>query len=212
MMVCMKKIGILTCLMISCLLVNAQVVREKDSPVIEKIMQGNRTYTTIVSDFKQTQHLPIIEEDITTGGTFYYKKPEQLAMHYNDPAGDMMLLDGDKFIMVAAGKKREISAKSNPKMQGMKAILSACLQGNALQIGAEKITCEETANQYVVTAELSQGANESNFFKVVAGYDKKDLSLSVLKTIESDGSYTMYELSKKEFNKSIDDTHFKYSK
>lgn len=205
----MKKVAILTFLFFCCVFVKAQVVSSADSPTIEKIRQGNTKYTTITSDFKQTQHLSILGEEIVTDGKFYYKKPEQLAMQYNDPAGDMMLLDGDNFIMVSGGKRRTISAGSNPKMQGMKTILSACMQGNALQMGAESITCKETAKYYIITAVINTDSSGSDFDKVEASYDKKDLSLSVLKTIESDGSYTMYELSKKEFNNQIDETIFK---
>ncbi len=199
----MKRIHLLVLTLICTLAVNAQIVSQTDFPVVQKIASGNSEYKTIVSKFKQTQHLAMMGEDMTSEGDFYYQKPEELTMRYTDPAGDLMMISGDRFVMVAAGKKRETSGKTNQKMQGMKAILSACLQGNVLQMGAEKVTLEETGKHYVLTAIIDKKSNKSNFDKVVASYDKKDLSLSVLQTIERDGSYTIYELSNKKFNTPI---------
>ena len=45
---------------------------------------------------------------------------------------------------------------------------------------------------------------------VELAYDKKDLSLASLKLIEADGSYTLYELKGKTFNKTIDAKVFKH--
>lgn len=199
----MKRIHLLLLTLVCSLAVNAQIVSQTDFPVVQKIVSGNSGYNTIVSKFKQTQHLAMMGEDMTSEGDFYYQKPEQLTMRYTDPAGDLMMINGDRFVMVAAGKKRETSGKSNQKMQGMKAILSACLQGNILQMGAEKVTLEETGKHYVFTAIIDKKSNKSNFEKVVASYDKQDFSLSVLQTIERDGSYTIYELSNKKFNTPI---------
>lgn len=208
----MKKINLLLVLSFYCFVAYAQVVSKADFPVVEKVMSGNMQFNTIVSRFKQIKHLPMLGEDVISKGDFYYHKPEQLTMRYTDPAGDLMMINGDRFVMVAAGKKRETSGKTNQKMQGMKAILSACLQGNILQIGAEKVTLEETADQYIFTAIIDRKANKSNFEKVVASYDKKNLSLSVLTTIERDGSYTSYELIEKKFNTSIEGSIFTATK
>lgn len=208
----MKKISLLAFLLLSNLMMYGQVISQADFPTVEKIMAENIKYTTITSQFKQTAHFPILGENVVTEGLFYYNKPEQLAMRYTDPAGDMMLINEDRFTMVASGKKRETTAKANEKMQGMKNILSACLQGNVLQMGAEKVSCEETSKYYVITAAISKKNNKSNFAKVVVSYDKKDFSLAILQTIESDGSYTQYELSGKAFNKPIEEAVFKVTK
>jgi hypothetical protein len=114
--------------------------------------------------------------------------------------------------MVNAGKRKETSAKANAQMREMKTILSACLQGDVLQIGADKISLEETSEFYVVTAELPRKSNRSNISKAVMHYEKTTLSLSVLRTEEKDGSYTEYKLTGKEFDKYIDENIFQSSK
>lgn len=203
----MKKISIILSVLLCCVwFAGAQVVGSKDMPVVEKILAGNKGYTSMTADFKQTQHLPFVDDVIASEGKCYYKKPEQMAMVFTDPEGDMMLVDGNRFVLVSAGSRQEVSAASNPRMQGMKQVLNSCMAGDVQNMGAKKITCEETPALYLVKAELAEG---NIFEKVEVGYDKKDLSLTLLKTIESDGSYTQYELGRKAFNKAIDAQVFK---
>lgn len=203
----MKKIHFLVALLLFCGFINAQVISDADRQIVQKIIDGNTKYTSFVGDFKQIQHMDFLDEEMVSVGKCYYKKPAQMAMKFTDPENNMMLVDGDKFVLVADGQKREVSAKTNPKMQGLKLVLTSGMQGNALGMGAKKITCKETPKYYVITATLD---TENNLFETVtASYDKKDFSLVSLKTSESDDNYTIYELSKKEFNKPIDETIFK---
>lgn len=204
----MKRITLLTFLVLSCLSVTAQTISDADTRVLEKIKQENAKYNSITCDFKQVKHLEMLGEDIDSEGKFYYAKPDKLAMRYEDPEGEMMLINGDKFVMVAMGTRREVSGQSNAKMQGMKTILSACLEGDVKKIGASKITCKETAKHYTVTAVINPASNKSDITEVILNYDKTNLSLSLLKTIEADDSYTTYELNNKKFNQPIAESIF----
>ncbi|MDR2038538.1 MAG: outer membrane lipoprotein carrier protein LolA [Bacteroidales bacterium] len=190
----------------------AQEISDADSRIVEKIKQANTQYKTITCDFRQIKHMSIIGEKIKSNGLFYYDKPDQMAMYYEDPAGDLMLIDEDKFVMVAGGKWNETTSKSNAKMRGMKTILSACLQGDVKQMGAEKIVCEETDQYYVVTADIDKKANKSNIVKVIMSFDKNGSILSTFQTIEPDGSYNIYELINQKFNQPINEDVFQPSK
>ena len=205
----MKKIVILIPFLFACLFIHAQTVSDSDRQVMEKIKQANVKYTSIVSDFKQTKHLSFMGEDIVSSGKFYYNKPDRLAMRYDSPEGDLMLIDGGKMVMITAGK--QTSTKSNNRTKEMKTILSSCLQGDIEQMEASKISCEETSKYYVVTAEIER-TNKSNISKAVMSYEKTNMTLSVLRLEEPDNSYTVYELTGKELDKPIDPNVFQVSK
>lgn len=179
-----------------------------DDAIVEKIKTANIKHTSITSKFKQTRHVSILGNDVVSSGMFYYEKPDKLAMRYDNPSGDLMLINGDQFVMINAGKRQEASSKSNAKMRGMKTILSACLQGDLSQMGASKITSKETSQYHVVTAEIDTKTNKSNISKVVLSFEKTNLSLSILRTEEPDGSYTIYELTNKQLDKKIDNAVF----
>ena len=192
---------------------NAQTVSDADSQILEKIKQANIQYTTITSDFQQTKHMSILGTEVSSSGKFYYNKPEQMVMLYDDPVGDLMLINGNLMLMVMAGKRSEANSKSNAKMRGLKNILIFCMEGDVLKIGADKVTCSEIVQYYEIDIEVNTKLNKSNIKKVVVSYDKNDLTPSVLKTIEPDDSYTIYDLSKnKKYNESIDEAVFQAPK
>lgn len=204
----MKRFSFLTVMLFVCALTQAQTIKDVDLSVLNKISQANLKYTSITSDFEQVKHMAILGEDIRSNGKLYYSKPEKMALWYADPANDLMLINGDRCVMVAAGKKREVSAKGNAKMRGMKNILTSCMQGAMLQMGASEVRYTEDDKYHVVTAEVDRKINKSNIRKVIAHYSKSDFTLSILRTEEADGSYTVYELKNKKMNQPIDEKHF----
>ena len=199
----MKNIFTLLFVTMACLASNAQILSDADRQTVQKIKEANSAYTTITSSFKQTRHLSMLGGNTLSGGLFYYRKPEQLAMKYSQPAGDLLLIDGNRFVLIAAGEEKKMSSK-NAKMIGMKIILSACLQGDIEQMGAKKITCSEQGKYTVVVADINEKLNKSGISRVIVSYDKIDHSIASIQTIEPDGSYTLYELADKKFNENFE--------
>ncbi|MDR2027722.1 MAG: outer membrane lipoprotein carrier protein LolA [Prevotellaceae bacterium] len=176
--------------------------------IIEKIRQANVNCTSITSDFTQIKHLSFMNEDVISSGKFFYRKSDRLLMQYGQPAGDLMLINKDHLVMITNGKYSKASAKISSRARTMKNILSSCLQGDASLIDGVTLTSEETADSYVVTAKLKK-KTKSGVNKVVLNYDKSDMTLSVLRMEEADGSYTVYTLVNKVLNQPIGDGVFK---
>ncbi|MDR2801877.1 MAG: outer membrane lipoprotein carrier protein LolA [Prevotellaceae bacterium] len=190
----MKRIFTLLFVSAACVAAHAQTISDADRATLQKIKEANRAYTSITSPFKQTQHLVMLGENTSSAGMFYYRKPAYLSMKYTQPAGDLLLIDGNRFKLVVAGKEKKVSSK-NAKMEGMKTILSACLQGDVEQLNATKITCSKQAQDDVIVADINGKVNKSGVSRVIVRYDKTDYSPVSIQTIEPDGSYTLYELT-----------------
>jgi outer membrane lipoprotein carrier protein len=195
----MKKI-LVYIFLCSYVTVNAQV--DSSSSIIEKIKQANLKYSSIISDFIQIRHLSFMNKDVNSKGKFFYSKPDRLLMQYEQPVGDLLLINKDQLVMKAAGKYSKTSAKSSSKAWTMKNILSSCLQGDASSIDGVTLSSEETADSYVVMAKLKK-KTKNGVNKVVLNYDKSDLTLSVLRMDEPDGSYTVYTLVNKILNQPV---------
>jgi outer membrane lipoprotein carrier protein len=176
--------------------------------IVEKIKQANLNCSSITSDFVQLKHLSFMNEDVSSNGKFFYSKPDRLLMQYEQPAGDIMLINKDQLVMIAVDKYSKTSTRSSSKARTIKSILSSCLQGDVSLIDGVTLSSEETADGYVITAQLKK-KTRNNVKKVVLTYDKADLTLSVLQMEESDGSYTVYTLFNKVLNQAIDDKVFK---
>lgn len=203
------KLLFVAVLLFGCLPATGQILNDVDSLIIEKIREVNAQYTALTSNFKQIKHLPYLKEKVVSVGKFFYTKPDRLAMKYLEPAGDMMLINGDKFFMSAAGKISKTTAKANAKMRKLKSILSACLQGDVKQMEYAAITCTEHPEYYSVAVELEGKGKGGTVKRVTVDYDRKDFTPLNLKIEESDGTYSLYELSAKEVNQPLAEDVFK---
>ena len=204
----MKRLSFIALALLGCLCVRAQEISGQDAAILDQIKAANAAYTTITARFTQDKFMPIFEESIRSEGNYHYSKPDKLSMAYTDPAGDLMLINGDNFTMIAAGRKQVTTAK-NAKMCDMRTILASCMEGDVRRMPATGITCETTASQYVVTATLPTGKeNKSGIVRVVASYDKADGSIATLYTEEADGTSNTYTLTDKRLNEEIDETTF----
>jgi outer membrane lipoprotein carrier protein len=176
--------------------------------IVETIKQANLKCSSITSDFVQIKHLSFMNEDISSNGKFFYSKPGRLLMQYEQPAGDIMLINKDQLVIIAAGKYSKASTKSSSKARTMKNILSSCLRGDMSSIDGVTLSSEETAESYVITAQLKK-KTRNNVKKVIMTYNKSDLTLTVLRMEETDGSYTVYSLINKALNQPVGDEIFK---
>lgn len=71
------------------------------------------------------------------------------------------------------------------------------VQGVANENNAS-VKFEETPQYYIFTLTKGKGA-KSQYVELVLSYSKKDLSLCIMKMIEPNGNYTVYETPVKEF-------------
>lgn len=170
--------------------------------ILDKIKEANKSLTTITSDFKQTMHLTFMDEDVLSNGKFYYRKPDRMLLKYSQPEGEMMLIKGDEITMVMMDQHTKVSAKSDPAIELIHTIFSSCLEGDARKIKDATVDAVEKGDFYEVTITI-QGDRARNMKAVQVRYDKKEMALSLLRTEDPDGGYTVYELTGKKLNQPI---------
>lgn len=191
-------------MMLACMAGYAQ----DSATLLDRIRQENTRITSIACDFKQTTHLDFMDEDVLSHGKFYYRKPGHLLMKYEDPAGERMLISGENISMVAAGQHKKVSAKSSPEIGLIHSVFSSCLEGDPRKIKGASVTATESAARYEVTIDIQGGATAS-IQCVRVHYDKKSLALTMLRTEDPDGGYTVYALTAQKLNEGIGDDVFK---
>lgn len=175
--------------------------------ILDKIKEANKSLTTITSDFKQTMHLTFMDEDVLSNGKFYYRKPDRMLLKYSQPEGEMMLIKGDEITMVMMDQHTKVSAKSDPAIELIHTIFSSCLEGDARKIKDATVDAVEKGDYYEVIITI-QGDRAQNMKGVKVHYDKKEMALSLLRTEDPDGGYTVYELVGKRLNQAIAEETF----
>lgn len=179
---------------------NAQNSPECDA-AIAKIAQANEKYNTVSCKFTKTVNMVMMEKELKSEGNLTYVRPSQLKMEYTEPAGDLLEINGDALTLISGKQKRNQNVKGDGRMATLKNTLLYSVGGDVNGVIAEtnaQVKFEETPQYYIFTLTKGKGA-KSQYVELVLSYSKKDFSLCVMKMVEPNGNYTVYNTPVKEF-------------
>ncbi|MDR1591980.1 MAG: outer membrane lipoprotein carrier protein LolA [Prevotellaceae bacterium] len=201
----MNKIVVSLSLMMIALSLNAQ-----NSALIEKIKATNASRKTLTATFTQTKVMAMMDAKLQSGGQLYFKADDKLAMFYTKPNTDFMVINGANFVMNSGGKRNVVNTENNPQSRMLKNTLLLCLKCDIQAVATETaatISSSETSQSHVFTL-VSSKNNQIGYNKVTLTISKQDFSLQELRLDETNGNYTVYTLSERQYNNAIDASKF----
>ena len=146
------------CLLLFCTCVSLKLsAQEELKPLAsiaafqERLKQEAANIRSIESDFTQEKYLDVFSEKVISKGRFYFKQDNMIRMDYSSPLNYLIIINGQKLKTVSEGKSNVVNLGSNPMMNEMKGMLSACMIGDLNAIGSSyKLEYFETPTLYVV--------------------------------------------------------------
>lgn len=171
----------------------------------------NEQVTSIKCEFTQTREISIIAEPVSKDGDFYFMKPNNMLLSFND--GDYIKMTEEWFEMKTADNVTTTKVSSNPMLRNLNSILSACIIGdfNKMSRGFA-VNYEESATEWTITLIPQRGKAASKISRIIIVFDKLDMSLNLLRMEEKSGEYTAYSFSNKVFNIAVDTNIFNVTK
>ncbi|MCD8072650.1 MAG: outer membrane lipoprotein carrier protein LolA [Alistipes sp.] len=175
----------------------------------ESLKEQSRAIQTIKCDFTQVRHMSVLAGNATSVGRFYYKREGNICLEFDQPAGDVIVMSGERFKIVSQGRRNVVSMNSNPMLKQLKNMLTACMTGDVklLEAGSE-VSYEDTPKGYRLTIRPSNRKAKNQVSAIILTFDKGDMSLITLRMDEPSGDYTEYTFTGKSFNGPVDDSVF----
>lgn len=164
--------------------------------LVDKITAANASVKNIESGFVQTKTLKASGKKIVSEGTLYFANDGRLSMKYSKPAGELLVVNGNKFHMNKGGKASTFDTSKNQMMGSLAKTLTGCIKGCPQQVATDngaEISEAETAEGYVVTLTAGAGAKRG-YSKIVLVYRKSDCVLTKMTMEEVSGIATVYEM------------------
>lgn len=176
-----------------------------------ELRKKNEAVNSIKCQFTQTREVSILAKPINKGGKFYFLKPNNMLLSFND--GDYIKMSSEWFEMKTAGNVVATKVASNPMLKNLSSILSACVVGdfNTMSRGFA-VNYEQTAKEWIITMTPQRGNASAKISHITITFDKSDMSLNQLRMEEKSGDYTAYSFSNKLFNVAIDTQIFNVAK
>jgi len=170
----------------------------------EKLAAMSGATQTIVCNFVQEKNLSVLSEKVISKGQFYFKKENNIRWEYTDPYKYLIIISNNQLFTRDDKNQNQYDIQSSAMFQEMNKFISGCIQGDILKNDRDyAITYFESSRSYYVTLiprneKMKQMLNEVQIF-----FDRKDLTVSSLKMIESGEDYTRINFIDKKLNTEI---------
>lgn len=167
----------------------------------------NEDVATIRCLFSQTRDISVLAHSVKKVGKFYFKLPDCMLLAFDD--GDYIKMTESWFEIKNAGKVDLLKVAANPMLKNMRAILSACVIGDFDRIDKGfEIDLTATESEWVVSMRPKRGAASVKISQIEVRFDRSDMSINRLKTVEQSGDCTQYDFWRKQFDVDIDNQLF----
>ena len=179
--------------------VNAQENSLEDNAFIQELGNKTSSIRTIPCKFTQIQSISVLSNKIMKSGRFYYQRPEQILLMFNN--GDYIKMTSENFIMKNGNKTNEIKVESNPMLRELKKILSACMTGEVINATKEfQHSLKREKFKYTVVLTPKKKRAASKIKEIMLEFDRGDMCLNKMKMTQPNGDYTLYEFFEKNIN------------
>ncbi len=200
---CMRTLLLTFCLFVSTML-SAQ------NNILTDIERANATYKSVTGAFTRTQINAAKGTSVKADGDLYIVGEDKMAQHYKAPSTDLLIINGDDFLMVRGKKTNKFNTEKNKTMRNLKNTLLYCVHGKpaalAIENGAE-ISAEKKAKGYEVVL-VSTKKTPRGYAKIVLTYDLKTKLLVKMQMDEYNGNSTLYEMTGLKVNTEFDNGVF----
>lgn len=205
----MKTITLSIFLML-CTLMQAQDY----TATLAQIEKANAAITTIESRFAQTKTIAANGKQIKSGGTLYLSGTDKMAMHYEAPSTDLLIINGTRFYMIRGKKKNDFNTDKNKAMRSLRNTLLLCVHGQPARLAADNeadLTATKTPEGIQVTL-TARKKTPRGYEKIILRYDPKSHLLTRMEMVEWGGNSTLYEMSDMKTGVPVEATVFEVNK
>lgn len=197
-----KTIALSVIALMLCTLMRAQ----ENQTILTQIKKGNATITSIEGKFAQTKIIAANGKEIKSEGTIYLSDSDKMAMHYDAPSTDLLIINGNRFYMIRGKKKNNFNTEKNKAMRSLRNTLLYCLHGQPALLAKEnsaEIAVKQEGTSTIVTL-TSQKKTPRGYEKIILHYNTQSFILSRMEMVEWGGNSTIYEMSNLKTNGNID--------
>jgi len=187
----------------------AQLKNADGNSTITKIKAANEKVNTISCKFDRTIKQAMLEQPAKSDGVFNYTKARKLSMKYT--SGEQVIVNENEVLIGKKGKTRNLKA-SNKHVESLVNTLLGCVSGDLNALDGTLEGVKESGGKTLIFVDVDNfKVGQSKVTKVELEYGS-DLIIQSIKMIESDGSYTLYEMQTKSINKQIDEAVYETKK
>lgn len=173
-----------------------------DEQFARELVAKSGEIRSIACRFEQQRSMQILQNDVLKKGDFYYLRPEQILLAFE--GGDYIAMTPTHFSMASGGVTQRVKLQSHPMLKELKRLLSASMTGDVEQLSAGFTpTITASDERYEVVLRPTRRAMANRLKAITMHFDRRTMSLTLLRMEEFSGDATTYRFFEKRFNEEI---------
>lgn len=161
------------------------------------------------SDFTQTKHIQLMEENSVSTGKLYYKSPNVLKWEYKSPYNYIIVFKENKLHINDNGDKSTSNLQSNKLFEKLVSLISGSVNGKLLadpdNFDVTYFKSGKLISAFIVPKDP---VLKEMFSEIILVFNQKHHVDSV-QLMEEEGDYTKIEFKNIKMNMNLDDSVFK---
>jgi outer membrane lipoprotein-sorting protein len=190
-------------------------VSEQTNPSAAVLRRASTAYTNVKSlraDFVQKRDNPLLGSTTTSRGTIYQKQPDRFLMQFSDPAGDVIVSDGEHFWLYYPSADRRQVLRAPAAQGGAGGVdLQAQFLGDPLKRFTPTYHGTETLsgrNAHVITLVPRENVG---YQSLKVWVDAKDAMVRRFVLTENNGLVQEFQLSNLAINPALSNDLFRFT-
>lgn len=185
--------------------------------ILKKIDEKQKSVETMKGQFVQRKSLSLLQNEVVSKGTMYFKRPQRMVWEYKEPEKNTMIVNGDIVWFYLPDLKEATRFDLSQKAE-----IKSIFEKMAIGMGQ---SAEEMKKSYdvsllkkikksdkniIVLQLIPKDAAISNFFKKIHLWFEEDGALYKTELFEKNNDMTIIEFKNMKFNASISDSVFDF--
>jgi len=183
--------------------------KEQKDEIVSKITTAADGMNTLQGDFVQVKELSFMDENVTSEGRMYYKKPDKIRWEYTKPVQYVFSMDGKNIQTTSGDKTNKMPVKSSKMFSELSKVMVGGVSGSGL-VDSPDFDSQFFVGKddYKVVLTPKKKEIKELFSSVLIYVGKAENRIRSVEMIEKTGDKTTVTLKNVEVNGMVNDEIF----
>ena len=186
-----------------CLMLISLFAWSQNSDILQQIKSQAQKINSIEAGFEQTKNISFIDEQLISGGKFWFSRPDKMRWEYQTPFFYSIIIDGDNITVIDDKKESRFDAASNAMFGQIKQVIMNMVNGKMFDDPDYHATLKEENNYFVVNFETVNQAMKAYILSIDLYFTKSGYLMEKIKMNEASGDDTVIEFNNQNINQPL---------
>jgi len=186
-----------------CLMLISLFAWSQNSDILQQIKSQAQKINSIEAGFVQTKNISFIDEQLISGGKFWFSRPDKMRWEYQTPFFYSIIINGDNITVIDDKKESRFDAASNAMFGQIKQVIMNMVNGKMFDDPDYHATLKEENNYFVVNFETVNRAMKAYILSIDLYFTKSGYLMEKIKMNEASGDDTVIEFNNQNINQPL---------